>query len=361
MAPGGASAPKRSLPRVSSAPTTGKDEPSATPAGCRSLSILDLVFFLGLLLLAFFVIRELDPFGIKPAESDISVASKPTISVLAQPNHSTVFTGTQIAIRVHVTDPAGIEWIQVWDNERLVATERPVASTEVGRPYFWLPERTGLHTIKVIAANRQLHTAESEPIILYVSDVSTSMTIVAARGGTATATPSPLPTPSPFPVPTSTPTEYPTPTIGPILVPTPVPTPTSWPALLITPGPDVGVQVLPMAGCVNEAEVVEDLGIHDNTQLKPGVTFVKTWRLRNGGTCTWDTHYQLVFIRGSQLGSQSPLALNQVTPPGGSVDVTLLMTTPAANGTYYGEWQLRDPAGQRFGAILHVLISVKSL
>lgn len=290
------------------------------------------------------------------------VASKPAIHVLAPPNHSTVMTGTHIAIQVSVKDATGIEWIQVWDNARLIVTDRPVASTEVYRPYFWVPEQIGLHTIKIVAANRQGRSSESQPIVLYVTDSNyLPMTIAAARGGTATATPSPLPTPAPLPVPTSTPTLYPTPTLLPMPTLVPVPTATALPVFITTPGPDVGIPVVPMAECTNEAQVAEDLGIPDNSQLKPGVTFAKTWRLRNTGTCTWDTHYQLIFLRGSQLGGQSPVFLNQVTPPGATVDVSVLMTAPAANGIYYGEWQLRDPAGLRFGTILHVLIAVRGL
>lgn len=357
---GSAVAPKRSQPSAADTHAASTDAPSAPPAGgCALPSALELVFIVGILLLAFFVIRELDPFGAQPVDGGTPVASGPSIRVLAPPSHSSVLTGTHIAIRIHVTDPAGIEWIQVWDNERLVATERPIASTEVERPYYWLPERIGPHTIKVIAANRRLRTTESGPITLYVSDASPYLTIVSAPGGTATATPSPLPMPSPIPMPTDTPTQYPTPTIGPILMLPPMPTPTSVPAFITTPGPDVGIPLVPMAQCANQAELAEDLGIQDNSQLRPGATFVKTWRLRNSGTCTWDTHYQLVFIRGSQLSGKSPLALNQMTPPGASVDVTLLMTAPAANGTYYGEWQLRDGAGLRFGPVLHVLVVVR--
>src|SRR5829696_4221145 len=48
------------------------------------------------------------------------------------------------------------------------------------------------------------------------------------------------------------------------------------------------------ATCHNSA-YVSDVTIPDDTALKPGDDFDKTWRIQNNGTCAWDDGFQLVF------------------------------------------------------------------
>ena len=35
----------------------------------------------------------------------------------------------------------------------------------------------------------------------------------------------------------------------------------------------------------------------DNTEIAAGTTFVKTWRLKNNGSCTWTSGYSRVFLQ----------------------------------------------------------------
>ncbi len=101
-------------------------------------------------------------------------------------------------------------------------------------------------------------------------------------------------------------------------------------------------------GC-DKATFVSDVTIPDGTIIAPSTGFTKTWRIRNSGTCTWTTSYALVFQSGEKMGSPDSLAFPAQVAPGQTVDFVVGMTSPAANGTYRGNWILRNAAGQLFG------------
>ncbi len=103
------------------------------------------------------------------------------------------------------------------------------------------------------------------------------------------------------------------------------------------------------AGVCNAAQFVSDITIPDGTYITAGAAFVKTWRLKNVGTCTWDTSYSLVFDSGTQMGGTSAVPMPKLVAPGQSVDLTVTMTAPTAAGTYRGYWKLRSSSGQAFG------------
>lgn len=104
-------------------------------------------------------------------------------------------------------------------------------------------------------------------------------------------------------------------------------------------------------GCIDRAVYVADVTIPDDTVLPPNADFDKTWRIRNDGTCTWTSSYALVFRSGDAMGADSVIPLAGVVPPGSSVDITVDMTAPSAEGTYQGFWDMRNGDGVvfRFG------------
>jgi hypothetical protein len=106
---------------------------------------------------------------------------------------------------------------------------------------------------------------------------------------------------------------------------------------------------VPAVGCVDRASFVGDVTVPDNTYLSPGQSFVKTWRLRNAGTCTWTTDYALVFVGGHSMGGASSVPLREPVGPGRTVDLSVTLTAPAGKGTYEGRWQLRNADGRLFG------------
>jgi hypothetical protein len=94
---------------------------------------------------------------------------------------------------------------------------------------------------------------------------------------------------------------------------------------------------------------VADVTVPDGTQFNPNTPFTKTWRLKNVGTCTWTTSYAAVFDSGAQMGALSSVNLTQNVPPGNTVDMSINMTAPATNGSYQGNWKLRNASGVIFG------------
>lgn len=91
------------------------------------------------------------------------------------------------------------------------------------------------------------------------------------------------------------------------------------------------------------AQFVRDVSIPDGSQIAPGATFTKTWRLRNAGACTW-TGYTLVFDDGDQMGGASPQSIGAVAP-GQEVDISINLTAPLTSGSYRGYWRIRNASG----------------
>jgi hypothetical protein len=84
--------------------------------------------------------------------------------------------------------------------------------------------------------------------------------------------------------------------------------------------------------------------------MTAGDDFTKTWRLKNNGTCTWTSGYQLVFDHGDAMGGPSSVPLTSGTvAPGQTIDISVDLTAPSKPGAYQGYWKLRNPSGVLFG------------
>ncbi len=170
----------------------------------------------------------------------------------------------------------------------------------------------------------------------------------------AVATATLMPTPNP-PMPTSA--DIPAVTV-PAVAPSPVPTvarviPTLTP---VTVQPTAVPPVLPLGEgtCSYKATFLGDVTIPDNTVVPAGSAFVKTWRLRNDGTCSWGTAgfalHSLVFVGGSPLGAPNPVPLPVSEVRQGSiVDVSIPMVAPTVAGTYRSNWMLQVDNSRRIG------------
>ena len=88
----------------------------------------------------------------------------------------------------------------------------------------------------------------------------------------------------------------------------------------------------------------------DGTVFTPGTPFTKTWRLQNIGTCSWTGSYTLVFSNGNNMGGASSSAVfSGNVNPGQSVDISVNLVAPVTEGSYHGNWQLRNASGVLFG------------
>jgi hypothetical protein len=126
------------------------------------------------------------------------------------------------------------------------------------------------------------------------------------------------------------------------------PAPTAPTPADTTPNP--GPTAPPPSEDCDRAAFIADVTIPDGTAFEPGETFVKTWRLGNSGTCTWNAGYAVVFDQGDAMGSPAsfPLTSGEVAP-GEEVEISVTLQAPNEPGEYRGDWKLRNASGQTFG------------
>lgn len=93
----------------------------------------------------------------------------------------------------------------------------------------------------------------------------------------------------------------------------------------------------------------EDITIPDGTVVRPGQHFVKTWRIKNIGTCMWTPEYRFFFSGGDQMSSAKEVFLPAAVAPGSVLDISVEMIAPSKPGEYKSYWKLRGPSGNEFG------------
>jgi hypothetical protein len=155
--------------------------------------------------------------------------------------------------------------------------------------------------------------------------------------GTATVTLPPIITATSLPNQGSNPTNTP--------VPTKQPAPTATKNSGGTTGGTTGGTSGGDGACTFKVTYVNDVTIPDDTVIAAGSTFVKTWLVRNDGTCTWGPNgyalHALAFTGGSQMGAPGVIPLHANVQPGQTIDVSVTLTAPSAPGTYYSDWMFR--------------------
>jgi hypothetical protein len=95
-----------------------------------------------------------------------------------------------------------------------------------------------------------------------------------------------------------------------------------------------------------------DVNVPDNTVMSPGQEFVKTWKIKNIGSCTWGEGYELVFSYSSSPnddvlnGEAQPLTA--AIGPQQEAEVSVQFTAPDLPGTYFSVWTMENPSGITF-------------
>jgi hypothetical protein len=108
------------------------------------------------------------------------------------------------------------------------------------------------------------------------------------------------------------------------------------------PGPVSGGDTCASASYVDET-------IPDGTIMSPGQQFTKIWRIKNTGTCAWDTTWKFVYLSGEIMGGAYVYNFPQPAAPGQIVSVPLVLTAPTTDGTYKGYWKIQSPWGGLLG------------
>src|SRR3990172_5914107 len=94
------------------------------------------------------------------------------------------------------------------------------------------------------------------------------------------------------------------------------------------------------------AQFIADVTVPDGTNFAPGTTFRKTWRLKNIGTCAWNSgDVSLIFKSGEQMGAPASSGLPTTVNPGQTVDISVDMTAPSTARNYFGFYKFRSAQG----------------
>lgn len=129
---------------------------------------------------------------------------------------------------------------------------------------------------------------------------------------------------------------------------TPIPSATNTLAPVVVLGTNT-----PAAQPTNACDVlvfITDVTVQDGTLMAPGQVFPKTWRIQNGGTCTWTPTYKVVFT-GSGIGPMGGVTtpIGKAVKSGEYIDITVTFTAPAAAGDYTSWWKLQNDSGVWLG------------
>ncbi len=238
------------------------------------------------------------------------VLGKPIVSIGAPAHGAQLNVGQEVLVQAMAADSAGISRVELWvDGQLLMASQPPAPQSSHAAVLRWTPAAAGAHLLLVKAIN--LGNVASDPAAIAVTAVASNAS--AAAGSAANPTPPP--------------------TAAPTTAPAPVP------------------------ACSYDAAFVEHLTVPDGTTWMPGQAFNKIWRVRNTGTCAWESGTEVVFIGGEAMTSTSG-SLVPLTAPGATADLLIAMVAPATPGTHAGQWRLRDTKTGLFGATLNVSINV---
>jgi hypothetical protein len=227
----------------------------------------------------------------------------PSITITNPASGTTVAVGEEVQIVSMAVADAGVARVELSINGQVVRSDTPPQANpttfSVSQP--WTPAAEGEVTVSVVAYD--VEGAASEPA-----------TITLRVGAGAPATPA---------------------------------------AQTPTPVPDEEGE----GGCTLNAAFAADVTVPDNTEMSPGETFVKTWRIRNSGTCDWGAGFTLVFVGGEQMGAPASVPV-PATAAGSTVDVSVNMAAPSDYGTYRSNWRVESDTGAVFGSSVYVQIVV---
>lgn len=151
-----------------------------------------------------------------------------------------------------------------------------------------------------------------------------------------------------------------TPTTSPLPTNTPIPevtnTATVAPVAQVTNAQGTSVSLCDSLS-IDPATV--DVNVPDDTTMSPGQDFVKTWKVKNNGSCPWGSGYKLVYAgyADDMDGQFQPLA--EVIQPGEEVEISVQFKAPDKTGEYVSAWQMENPTGVTFPEAIYVKIVVQ--
>ncbi len=119
-------------------------------------------------------------------------------------------------------------------------------------------------------------------------------------------------------------------------------------ALMLSLAP-ASIQTAHAATCY-WAQFIADVTVPDGTNFSANTAFKKTWRIKNIGSCAWNTNdVSLIFDSGERMGAPTSSGLGTTVNPGQTVDITVDMTAPSSAGHYFGYYKFKSNSGGVFG------------
>jgi hypothetical protein len=103
--------------------------------------------------------------------------------------------------------------------------------------------------------------------------------------------------------------------------------------------------------------IAPDLTYPDDTEVKPGEEIDKQWKVKNSGTCNWDSSYTIKLIGGEAMGAATSQALVPARN-GTETIISIKFTAPSEPGVYSSEWKAYNADDQAFGDMLYIRIEV---
>ncbi len=136
----------------------------------------------------------------------------------------------------------------------------------------------------------------------------------------------------------------------------------------IPPSEPAEPEATPAPGaCLFSSQHVQDLTFDDQNgtappTVRPNQRFSKGWRIRNTGTCTWDSQVRLAYARGNVSAAQmdgQPVNVTGQVAPGQTFDFFVDLQAPSGvTGIMQGFWQMQNPEREFFGQTVWVMVNV---
>lgn len=121
---------------------------------------------------------------------------------------------------------------------------------------------------------------------------------------------------------------------------------------------DIPLEASPTPITCDDADFVADVSVPDGTEMTPGQDFVKTWRIKNTGTCTWGSGYAVIYSFGEKMsGVAEPLTT--AVAPNEEVEISVRFKAPQDVGQYASTWRMANANNSPFGKTFYVLIVVR--
>lgn len=134
------------------------------------------------------------------------------------------------------------------------------------------------------------------------------------------------------------------------------------PIIIVTNASGVPVEISPtpiLCDSLTFNPATVDVNIPDGSQMTPNQEFVKTWKVKNDGSCVWGAGYGLIYAGYSNRMSGQPQPLGSVVEIGQEIEVSVSFKAPDKVGEYVSAWQMANARGIPFGKAIFVKILVK--